>query len=793
MEQWYRVSWQKVLENLNIDRIIGLGSDTVNKNKETFGDNTIISPKRNKLIKIIFEYVNAFWSYYYILVLVMLCLSGNIITPLIAGVVYIITIFLLVNEDVKYNRDLNIFEKINTQPVMVIRDGRTIKVSSEELVVGDLVFLDEGEIVPADIRLIECKDLMVKESAITGEDTLSEKFSSKIEYDVYSISDIKNMVFKASIIHSGEGFGVVVSSGMNSVMGKVISTINESNKHKEEFKSNISNLMNKLAMLSLMFIGILVFLDYAINKEISLRTIGSFPIFPFNLLLILLFYWKGILSKLNKKGLSLKHISTITKLSTVSLVFTNKLGAFTEKDYFVSKLYSDFKTYDINVNFNEEYNLKRLVETAALASNYNPNSNNAEGNSSSAEAIDKALYIFCKEKINSTFEKNERIFSIHYDNDRKVFSSVNRYESFWRVNVIGGIDSVIEKCTHILKNGLEVEISDKDIVELKEGDFELAKAGYEVVALAYRTFNYEPSQDENIESHLVFVGLIGLENPVKENAYDIINYARSANIRTLIVSDDNKLASLNLGKELGVVFNDERVTSGAEIENMPEELFSSVIEKLLIFSRIHYWTKLRIIKKLTQFGETIAVTGSKLIDIPYMKEAHLSIALGEKASSMCKKMSDVNINENNVLKIIDLIVTSRKILSLIQRIFYYNFITLVFQGMFILITMLLFNDIVISGRMLFLTNVLVIPAFTIIPLMRLNKVQIKNYKSYWDEMSFAQYRLKNMIYIFGISLALFLVILFIIKTQINLLLFVLFNFIILLIFISPIEEKYNNP
>lgn len=786
MEQWYKLSWQKVLENLNVDRTIGLEQQGVSKNRERFGDNTIISPEKNKLIRIILEYVNTFWSYYYILIIILLGISSSIKISITALILYIITIILFVNEDIKYNKSLKVFEKINSQPVMIIRDGKTIRVSSEDLVVGDLVFLDEGEVVPADIRLIECNEMMLREAAITGEETLNDKFSSKIDYEVYSISDIKNMAFKASIVNNGEGFGVVVATGMNSVMGKILSTINESNKHKEEFKGNISNMMNKLAILSLLFIIILIFLDYAINKEFSLKSMNISPIFPFNLLLVLVFYWKRVLLNLNKRGLDLKHISTITKLSTVSLILVNKLGALTEKDYFVSKLYSDFQVYDTNINVAEEYNLKRLIETAALTSHFKPNM--PVESISNTEAIDKALYIFGKEKINKNFEKYERIFSIHYDNDRKVSSSINKYENFWRANVVGGIDAILEKCSHILKNGLEVGISDKDIVRLKEGDFELAKDGYEVLAFAYRTFNYEPSQDENIESHLVFVGLIGLENPVREGAYDIINYSRSANIRTLITSDDNKLASYNFGKQLGIVFNDERVISGVEIENMSEEHFSSIIEKVLIFSRINYWTKLRIVKRLVQIGESIAVTGSKLIDIPYMKEAHLSIAVGEKASTMCKKMSDVYMKENNMFKIVDLIVYSRKTLSLIQRIFYYNFITLVFQGIFILITMLLFNDKVLNEEMVFLTNAIAIPLFTIIHLLKVNKIQIKSYKSYWNEMSFANYKLKNMIYIFVIAAVLYFVIVYVIKVNVSLFLIGLFNFVILLIFLSSIEE-----
>lgn len=786
MEQWYKLSWQKVLENLDIDRSIGLEEQDVSKNREMFGDNIIISPEKSKLIRIIFEYINTFWSYYYITIIILMGISGSIKISVTTFILYIITIILFVNEDIKYNKSLKVFEKINSQPVMIIREGKTIRVSSEDLVVGDLVFLDEGEVVPADIRLIECNEMMIREAAITGEETISDKFSSKIDYEVYSISDIKNMAFKASIVSSGEGFGVVVATGMNSVMGKILSTINESNKHKEEFKGNISNMMNKLAVLSLLFIITLVFLDYAINKEVSLKHMNISPIFPFNLLLVLLFYWKRVLSNLNKRGLDLKHISTITKLSTVSLILVNKLGSFTEKDYFVSKLYSDFQVFNTNINVAEEYNLKRLIETAALTSNYKPNT--TVENISNTEAMDKALYIFGKEKIYNNFEKYERIFSIHYDNDRKVSSSINKYESFWRVNVVGGIDAILEKCSHILKNGLEVGISDKDIVRLKEGDFELAKDGYEVLAFAYRTFNYEPSQDENIESHLVFIGLIGLENPIRESAYDIINYSRSANIRTLITSDDNKLASYNLGKQLGLVFSDDRVISGVEIENMSEEHFSSIIEKVLIFSRINYWTKLRIVKRLAQIGESIAVTGSKLIDIPYMKEAHLSIAVGEKSSAMCKKMSDVYMKENNMFKIVDLIVSSRKTLSLIQRIFYYNFITLVFQGIFILITMLLFNDKILNEDMVFLTNSIAIPLFTIIPLLKVNKIQIKSYKSYWSEMSFANYKLKNMIYISIIAAVLYFVILYVIKVKISLFLIGLYNLVILLIFLSSIEE-----
>lgn len=277
---------------------------------------------------------------------------------------------------------------------------------------------------------------------------------------------------------------------------------------------------------------------------------------------------------------------------------------------------------------------------------------------------------FCNEKSlqNSGLKSNqERIFKIPYNADKKIKTVVNKVEDRYRANVTGALDGLLNKCTHILINGVEKEIKDADIKNIINIHIDMSNKAYNVIGYGYRNFNYEPSIDENIESNLVFVGIMGFENPIKESSYKAMEICKDINIRTIVDEEDNKLASFAFGKLIGITYKKEEILSGMEIDYMSKEEFDENIEDISIFSKITSKHKSKIVNALNYNGCCVASMGDVLPDLEYLYNSNISISVGGECSEIVKKLSSLFLKENDFSEIINLINSSKKITNYIRQ------------------------------------------------------------------------------------------------------------------------------
>ena len=276
----------------------------------------------------------------------------------------------------------------------------------------------------------------------------------------------------------------------------------------------------------------------------------NFPLF----IIILFLFFSIVFAKFKKKNVYIKNVSTIFFLSNISTIFIKKIGAISESKLVFKEVYCDGSLLDVqNESIKLEDTLERIISIALLC---NDAKLKVEDANSVENLAEYAILKFCNERFVETRElesKQKRIFKIPYDSHKRIKTVVNKVEERYRANIAGVLDSLLNKCTHILINGVEKEIKDSDIEDIINVHIDMSNKDYNVVGFGYRNFNYEPSIHENIESNLVFVGLIGFENPIKENSYTAMETCRDINVKLIMDEEDNKLASFAFGKLMGII------------------------------------------------------------------------------------------------------------------------------------------------------------------------------------------------------------------------------------------------
>ena len=678
MKEWYGKTMTKVVEILDSDISLGLTENKIKNMRETYGDNIILKPKIESILTLIIGEIKQLWILVSLIFIAMLLYNELHIIAYIVILLMLTSVGLIISGDYKEEKSLMAIDNLNTPFSYVVRNGKTCKISCEEMVVGDIVFLEKGSSVPADIRVLQYEDLKVKEVAVTGEKYEVEKYSMKIEGEVINLSEIKNVVFKSSVVTEGSGTGIVIATGMNTQIGKIVKVLLECKNDNRVFSKRLTKIANKVSLITIISgVITLVFSLYKksdIQETINALIYISMAFNPSIFIIILFLFFSIIFVQFKKKNIHIKNISAIYFLANISTIFTKKLGVISENKLIFREVYCDNRIIDVNTQELEiEDTIERIMSIAFLCNDaklLREDKPSIESSNSIESLAEYEILKFCNEKLlknSGLYSKQERVFKIPYDSDKKIKTVLNKIEDRYRANVKGALDSLLNKCTHILVNGVEKEIKDTDIENIINVHIEMSNKAYNVIGFGYRNFNYEPSIDENIESNLVFVGLMGFENPIKESSFAAMETCKEMNIRPIIDEEDNKLASFAFGKHIGITYKKEEILSGIEIDYMSKEEFEKNIEGVSIFSKISPKHKSEIVNSLNYKGHSIASVGDTLTDLEYLNNSQISISAGNECSNVVRKLSSLFLQENDFSEIINLVQHSKKILNYINE------------------------------------------------------------------------------------------------------------------------------
>lgn len=666
---------------LNTNFATGLSEEVAIKILQETGPNQLPIAKKKSIWKIVLQH----FLEPFVLVLIALAIVAVAIGQWQeAIVVFIIVIFdgtLSTYQEIKAASSLDALKKLVSSQAVVIRNGNKYEINAKNLVIGDLIYLEAGMFVPADVRIIQSYNLRTNESLLTGESTLVTKTVEVLKDEKLSVSQQTNIAFMSTTIATGSGFGIIYATAKNSEIGKITKLLQEIKEPKSPLTKQMAFLIRVISVFALM-LGLAMFLvqffawqKSAINSLIFGIAL-AIAVIPEGLQVIVTVALSLGSSRMAKKHAIIKHLPAVETLGQVNIICCDKTGTLTQNKMTVQKYYLTKSIQDANKFSRKSKQEQLFLECLVLCNNSEFYKNKTVGDPTEAALINFSENLkFSTKEINNN---HKRIYEIPFDSERKLMSTVNEYEKDTYVFVKGAADNMINFCTHILLNNERIKITDeikKDILEKMD---EMSNAALRVLGTSYKVITNEEKDYSNvdkIESQLTFLGLVGMIDPPRSEVKGALMKTKNAGIDTIMITGDHLNTAVAIGQDLGLIENQSQAISGKLIEEMSEATLKSNINNYRVFARVSPEHKVRIVKALQSHNKIVSMTGDGVNDAPSLKVANIGVAMGITGTDVAKEASQMVLTDDNFSTIVDAIEEGRNIYSKIKRIVCFILIT----------------------------------------------------------------------------------------------------------------------
>ena len=657
----------KVLNELNVDCKTGLKSDEINARVEQYGKNELKKEKKKSLFV---RFLAQFKNIMVIILLISAIISLSIaitsqeVYELIEGIVILFIVIMNaiigVMQEYKAQACLDELEKKTAVKTTVLRDGKASQIFAREVVVGDIVILEAGDIVPADLRLIDSHNLKCDESSLTGESVPSTKRHDTDLPINTAIAERKNMAFSGSLVTNGKGMGVVVQTGQNSEIGKIASMLVTSKKELTPLQKSIAKIGKVITISVLSVCAVIFLLELFVvdngNFVSALMTAVALAVaaIPESLPAVITLIMAMGVQQLAKRKAIIKHLHAVETLGSCEIICTDKTGTLTQN-----------KMQVVKVNLAGEYHFNKTDDSFVKLTHcmYLCNEAKLVDEQIVAEPTEKALYEYALKHID--IEKCERIDEIPFDSNRKMMTTVN-LDCGKMAYTKGAFDRVIKKCGYININGRIVELTEDIKHKLNKVNEDMALNALRVLAFAYKPLNSE-GFDDKLEENMIFLGCVGLRDEPRKEAKKAIEKCAKAGLKTIMITGDHKLTAYAIGKELGIVKDISEVLTGEEINLMSEQEFNEKVKLYKIFARVSPEHKVKIVSAYKKLGKIVAMTGDGVNDAPSLKIADIGVGMGVSGTEVVKSVSDMIITDDNFSTIVVAVEEGRKVYHNIQK------------------------------------------------------------------------------------------------------------------------------
>ncbi len=683
MQKYYDKKPTEVLEILKTDSM-GLSQKEADLRLEKYGKNVLEADKKKSLwIKFFLQFKDVM-----ILVLIAAALiscvvaivektSSELIDGIMIFAIVLINVFLGFFQEIKAEKALSALVKMSQPFVNVIRDGKQVNIKTENLVTGDVVLLEAGDIVPADLYLIECASLKCDESALTGESVAVEKSTDISLPEDTPLGERANMCFSSSIISYGRGVGVVVATGQRAEIGKIANMLKGSKNEDTPLQKSL-NKLGKIITVLVLAIAIIVFVVNIILRPDNI--LGSFLIavalavgaIPEALPATVTIIMSIGVTKLAKKSAIIKKLHAVETLGCCEVICSDKTGTITQNKMTVREFYLNGKTYSV------EKPPENLAESELLFKSmlFCNDAINQDG-ILMGDPTETALLEYAEKQLGTKKELlkiSPRVGELPFDSVRKLMTTVNKCGEKIIAYTKGAVDELITRCSHIIKNGVVKKIEPEDISLIKKANKKMGVKALRVLGFAYREIK-DVGHDEKeklkglkiSESGLIFIGLSGMMDPPREEVYQAITKCREAGMRAVMITGDHKNTAFAIAKELKIIKSAAEVLEGKELDKITDKNLTKIIHNYGVFARVSPEHKVRIVKALMASGKIVAMTGDGVNDAPSIKEANIGVGMGKSGTEVTKEVADLILTDDNFATIVVAVEEGRKIFANIQK------------------------------------------------------------------------------------------------------------------------------
>ena len=662
----------------------GLTEKEAKKRLEIYGFNEIKESLVISPIRILFRQVKKnFIIYLLFIAMILSFFVGKSITAYaILGVIFLV-IFTGFIQEYRAERAIKSLKGMLTPVSIVIRDGKEKEVLSKEIVPGDIILLRNGEKIPADCIIIEEKELLINESILTGESKEVKKVSVKDEKD-YSE---ENLLFMGTFVVNGKCLAKVIHTGMNTKFGSIASMISTAEKELP-LQNKINKISKYMAIVAIVFsvlTGLFMILGKSPSENIYIEAFIlmialAVSAFPEGLPVVLTTSLASGVHKMAQKNAIVNRMSIIETLGETTVICSDKTGTITKGEMTVKKIFQDnqivevsgagyegngdFLIHNRKINLKKENVLNDLVKCAVLC------------NDSKIERTgeDKIFHIMgtpteasllvmaAKADIYQEDMKYKRVEEIPFNSERKIMSVLCKSDDGNFVYSKGALEFLLKKCKYIQRNDGVFTLTERERKKILEANKEMTSDCLRTLAFAYK--QVKTFSKDHFEEELIFLGLVGMEDPPREEVKESILLCMRAGIKVKMITGDNRETALAISKRIGLR---GRVIEGEDLDKMTEIELSKIVSEIVIFARVKPEHKLMIVKALKMNGEIVTMTGDGVNDAPALKEAHIGVAMGKNGTDVSREVADLTLKDDNFATIVMAIREGRTIFKNIRK------------------------------------------------------------------------------------------------------------------------------
>lgn len=648
--------------------LYGLNQQEVVKRQKQYGLNKLQDQKKESIFLIFLKQFQDYLVFILIISALVSGLSGQIESTIVILIVVILNAILGTLQTLKAQKSLESLKKLSVPHIHVLRDNQLQQIDASLLTIGDIVYVEAGDMISGDGRIIQCSSLKINESTLTGEVDSVEKTSQTLHHQVM-IHDQKNMVFSSTLVTHGTGAYVVTNIGMKTELGKIASLLDHTNERKSPLQKSLDEFSQRLSIIILFICFIVLFLNLFLARESFLNALMiavalAVAAIPEALASIVTIVLSLGTQHLVKHNAIVKELNSVESLGCVSVICSDKTGTLTQNQMIPQYIY--FYNQHMTVyQINSQYHDHLVLLKACIICNHAK----IENGQKIGDPTELALLELVKQyhqqhpqfQITSTKSKE-----LPFDSDRKLMSVSSLHHLYTK----GAYDMLILRCDTILVNGRKEILSPHHIHMIHQQNIKYAKKGHRVLGFAYKDFHKDHINLED-EKHLTFIGLVTMVDPPRKESIEAIKQCQQSGIHPIMITGDHLLTAQSIAQEIGIFKKGDLSIEGKDLEKMNDQDLLHILPSISVYARVTPEHKMKIVKAWQNYGHVVAMTGDGVNDAPALKQSDIGIAMGKSGTEVCKDAAHMIITDDNFATIVEAVMIGRHIYQNIQNSIHY--------------------------------------------------------------------------------------------------------------------------
>lgn len=676
MKAYYRESKEEVLKELGANEQQGLTSKAAQEKLAQVGPNALVEGKKKSVVEVFLEQFKDLMVIILIVAAVISAFTGNLESTAVIIVVLILNAILGTVQHVKAEKSLEALKSLSAPAAKVLRDGKKQEIAAKDVVPGDILLLEAGDLVTADGRILDNFSLQVNESSLTGESTNIDKLDTTFEKEV-PLADRVNMVYSSSLVTYGRANVLVTATGMDTEIGKIATLMNETKERRTPLQVSLDQFSSRLATAILIFcaliLGLQMWRGQPLLDALLFAVALAVAAIPEALSSIVTIVQAMGTQKMAKEHAIIKNLAAVESLGSVSVICSDKTGTLTQNKMTVEDIYIGGKVLKP-----EELNLSNQLHRYLLYDVVLNNDASLSDGKKIGDPTESALLEMYRKvpgidlgdgklglSESELREHLDRLEEVPFDSDRKLMSTKHLIHTVPTIFVKGAIDVLLKRCVNIRFGDDVRPMTEQDRKDILAQNNHFSENGLRVLAFAYKESDEELTTDS--EKDLTFIGLVSEMDPPREESVAAVARAKEAGIRTVMITGDHKVTAVAIAKKIGIFTDGDLALTGLELDALSDEELDQQIEKVAVYARVSPENKIRIVNAWQRKDHIVSMTGDGVNDAPALKKADVGVAMGITGTEVSKDAASMILTDDNFATIIKAVANGRTVYENIRN------------------------------------------------------------------------------------------------------------------------------